>query len=113
MKKNMTNEERKNKRKMNASLAIVWGLGLFTAHTITKLHYKQKLNDLEYNSEKIEHFLFGEREKDIETIGVLRRENICLRSQLKDHERNEKLRKDWRDWERKLKTTFSKKFEKM
>lgn len=98
MKKN--NEERKNKTTMNIALGIVWGLGLFTAHTMTKMLYKQKLNDLEYNSEKFEHFLFGEREKDIETIGILRRENSCLRSQLKYHERSEKLRKELEDIEK-------------
>lgn len=49
--KKMTNNERNNKRKMNAALVFVWALGLFTAHTLTKLYYKKELNTDDTTSE--------------------------------------------------------------
>lgn len=100
MKKNMTNEERNNKRKMNIALGIIYGLGLFTAHSLTKLHYKQQINDIQYNHDKFEHFMFGQREKDLDFIGKLKLKNTCLESKLRDYERNEKLRKELEEIEK-------------
>ena len=91
--KKMT-EERKNKMKVNAALGFVWACGLFTAHTLTKIVYKQKLNDLEYNSEKFEHFMFEEKDKDNEIIHSLERKNNLLEMKMRQYERDNELRKE-------------------
>lgn len=95
------NEERKNKMKVNAALGFVWVCGLFTAHTLTKLYYKQQINDMGDNNDKFELFLRREREKDHELIHELRHKNNLLEMKMRQYERDNKLRKELEDIEKK------------
>lgn len=91
--KKMT-EERKNKMKINLGMVFVYACGLFTAHTLTKMVYQQKLNNHKYNSEKFEHFMFGEKDKDNEIIHGLKRKNNLLEMKMRQYERDNELRKE-------------------